>query len=281
MASESHSLEGTDFYWLNSQALSDVEFSDKKEQPKRLSYSLTVAVFISLAIHLLLLIFADQQLNLIKPPDTQLLESHEPLTISLLNTVSLNANKDNSESKEHSPVAKEQSVPPVETAQPHTEEKSVSRPAQTEKNTTSSISENKNLEVANSKVQRITMEDIRSNITNYLDQPKQDKTEVDKNFTVFSPITRQNIDSRKEQKLLDIERKQRLNDVEAEQYFEFSNNGGDQLVRIDGRCFLIPERDPFAIAQSDWSTSGSCKNKKKLKFKTSSLSHQYNKNAKP
>ena len=62
------------------------------------------------------------------------------------------------------------------------------------------------------------------------------------------------------------------------EYFEFKPVGGSQTVRINGNCFVVPEKDVFALSQNVWALLGNCENKMdKLNFEKPELKYRYNK----
>lgn len=94
--------------------------------------------------------------------------------------------------------------------------------------------------------------------------------------TVFDPNLRKRIaDIQKEKfersKITTFMQRQKDNE-----YFEFKPVGGSQTVRINGNCFVIPEKDVFALSPSTWALQGNCENKiNKLNFEEPELKYRY------
>ncbi len=122
---------------------------------------------------------------------------------------------------------------------------------------------------------KISIQSLRESLSKNEIINELEQQSVDPNFVVFDPRLRNDLkaieDQRKETSLIEAEQQFRKDN----EFYEYQEVGGQRIVRVDGNCFIVPTKDPFAVVQSIWTILGPCENEKKLLIKPGLFSHQY------
>jgi len=123
-----------------------------------------------------------------------------------------------------------------------------------------------NKPIKKEEIKQIILRDILDNVSSYFENESNDSPPTSKKFITMNPKLRQKIfeqsKSNRNRKNIDEFRDYQGNN----RYFEYKSTGGTSMVRIKGKCFIIPNDDPFSHEPKVWLNLGSCGNKRKLNF---------------
>jgi len=129
----------------------------------------------------------------------------------------------------------------------------------------------KNIKANTSK--KFITQDIYDDIQEYLEPAKSPQIKYD--FSSSPIYIQKEFDAIIKQRQ-EIEKINALKQIRKDnEYYEYKSNVFWGVVRRNGNCYIVPEKDPFSDYQKDWTFIGNCEKKKKLTFKPSPSSYKY------